>query len=151
MPTKSRLTFVLACALLSFAACSEDDSQCGAAGVNTIAVQLHRTDWPDGEYTMRVRYEASPGDTRHDECVFVLPHTGNGEAVCEEAEWPFASVSIGATVTMGIHTAPRTIELTLDSPNGEVRELMITPQYESYEVCGSSYYTGFEQISLDNR
>jgi len=154
MLTTSLLRSVLVCVLLplacSLAACDGDDSQCGAAGIDSMTVELHRTEWPDGEYTMRVRYDAIGGE-RESECVFTLPDTGNGEAVCEEDEWPFESVSVGATVTVGIHSAPRTIELELESPDGELRELTITPQYRSYEICGGTYYTGTEYISLDDR
>jgi len=142
---------VLFCISLScsLTACDADDSQCGAAGINSISVDLHRAEWPDGEHTMRVHYDAA-GEARELECVFVLPETGEGEAVCQDDEWPFASVSIGATVSMQIDNAPRTLQIELESPGGETRELTITPQYESYEVCGATYYTGSELVSLDD-
>jgi hypothetical protein len=143
---------VLACVSLSclLVSCDTDDTQCGAAGINSITVDLHRAEWPDGEYTMRVRYDARAGDAREHECVFVLPDTGTGEDVCRDDEWPFASVSIGATVALRIDSAPRTLELELDGPDGEHRELMITPEYQSSEICGGTYYAGSELVSLDD-
>lgn len=90
------------------------------------------------------------GGTRELECVFLLPAMGTGEAVCEDDEWPFASVSIDATVSMKIESAPRTLELELESPGGDTRELTIRPRYESSVVCGATYYRGRELISLDD-